>query len=1256
MEQSNDKLVESLADSFGQAWASEQFPDIRRFLPPKESGAELRRSTLVELVAIDLERRWTADAPPSESNLPAKPKLEDYVAAFDELKPLESLPASLVCEEYRLRTKCGDYPTRVEYEKRFGERSDRVLEAISKLDSDTTIEYAGAAPVRRPDPHSLADTDPPHTIDTSPDSPRPKILSKNVDESNFGDYVIEEEIARGGMGVVFKARQTKANRVVALKMILSGELASEAEVQRFYTEAEAAANLQHPNIVPIYDVGESNGRHYFSMRFVDGPSLRDRAAENPLPPRLAASITESLASAVHYAHEQGVVHRDLKPANILMDSDEAPCITDFGLAKQLHADSGMTATGQVMGTPSYMPPEQALGQTDKIGPLSDVYSLGAILYELLTGRPPFRAATAMETLAQVIDSDPVAPKQLNPLIDRDLETVCLKCLQKNPAERYVSARELEQELERYLNGESVHARPVGPVKRASRWCRRRPVAALAIFATSALLLTLIIGGPVVALRESRLTGIATERANEVQRALDETQRTIDRYVDTVKRDELFRDPRFRPLLRELLNDALDNYKRFADRNRYLPQRQADVIDALRRVADIQNTLGEFGEGARTAETLITLMIEHIQTNDTAACRLLLANDYSNLGSGYREMGRQIEALQAFGRGIEIARAERTGNLAAEADSTLCVLLVNRAVILEIRRDLRGATADLQEVLDARERLVIEPSEDTVRTELALGKALNMMGLALQVQGRHEEALEYLEHARELREKPQIKGVFSRLALVETEICIAQSWVAQRRYDEAAQLLNGILPYVEELAEDNPNVFEAQVNLARLLGQLAAAHQYTDLDEALQFSKRSTTVIKAVADAAPDAARYQQNLVKTLKGLSSIQLRRGDWSDVLTTNELLLTAKLEIGERMIRDEVDVAMARTQIAVAKVMMNQGDGLEGEFKSVLDDLNRFKEIDSLELGVTPGSIEVTLGDALYSQSLLVMKEDPAAATRILEGAAKLFTDLIERFPDDIAHKRRLAGVLNNLGGLMYQSGQRDEGAKLFRRSIELQEGYILADPGDRFVRRRLSDAYYNLYILTKGAEGLRAALEPLGGAIRLTKDLAPDQRDAALTQSYLRALSTRAKLYEQLNDPIEASADWADVITTSGPVAARGALGSVDTMFEQGGRSRAVGLALGAIETLDPSPEQLLLAARLCSSCASHMKRTIKDETKRKAVVTHYVQAAITVLRRAKTDGALQELPADVWTSDDWNALRNADDWKTLGLPVQEDKPAP
>jgi hypothetical protein len=292
----------------------------------------------------------------------------------------------------------------------------------------------------------------------------------------FGDYEILKPIARGGMGVVYRARQVSLDRPVALKMILAGQLASAEDVERFRHEARAAANLDHPHIVPIYEVGEHDGQQYFSMKLIDGTSLAQRTANSTMDPKTAAMILAKVARAVHHAHQHGILHRDLKPGNILLDAQGEPYVADFGLAKRVDGAGPYSRSGTIVGTAGYMPPEQARA-AKSLTTAADVYGLGAILYELLTGRPPFRADTEVDTILQVLEREPARPRALNPQIDRDLETICLKCLEKAPGQRYASALALAEDLENWLAGRTIQARPSGPGTRLWKWARRSPAQA-----------------------------------------------------------------------------------------------------------------------------------------------------------------------------------------------------------------------------------------------------------------------------------------------------------------------------------------------------------------------------------------------------------------------------------------------------------------------------------------------------------------------------------------------------------------------------------------------------------------------------------------------------------------------------------------------------------------------------------------------------------------------------------------------------------
>lgn len=298
--------------------------------------------------------------------------------------------------------------------------------------------------------------------------------------ARFGDYELLEEIGRGGMGVVHKARQLSLGRVVAVKRLPFSATTNPDYVKRFRVEASAAASLQHPNIVAIHEVGVHQGQHYFAMDYIEGQSLARVVAAGPLPVHRAARYVKIVAEAIEYAHQRGILHRDLKPSNILLDPFDQPRVTDFGLAKKLEGDSSLTLSGQVLGSPNYMPPEQADAGRGNVGRPSDVYALGATLYHLVTGRAPFVAATVAETLRQLQTEEPVSPQLLNPAVPRDLATICLKCLEKEPEKRYATAQSLADELGRFLNAEPIQARPVGWVGKTGRWCRRKPALAAAL--------------------------------------------------------------------------------------------------------------------------------------------------------------------------------------------------------------------------------------------------------------------------------------------------------------------------------------------------------------------------------------------------------------------------------------------------------------------------------------------------------------------------------------------------------------------------------------------------------------------------------------------------------------------------------------------------------------------------------------------------------------------------------------------------------
>src|SRR5437588_2236535 len=340
----------------------------------------------------------------------------------------------------------------------------------SALGNFADAAVAGGVDPGRSDTPSAADEN------GAPDNKKSVSAAEMLGE--LGDYELLEEVGRGGQGVVFRARQKSLNRTVALKVISLGQWASKAHLKRFRLEAEAAARLEHPGIVPIHEVGDRDGSCYFSMKFIEGGQLDEVARREPIPIRRAVELMANVARTVHYAHEHGILHRDIKPGNILLDAKGEPHLTDFGLARLVETESTMTRTLDVLGTPSYMAPEQATGNNAAVSSVTDIYGLGAVFYHLLTGQPPFAGGATYETIKLLLDTEPRLPRLLNPKIDRDLSTICLKCLEKDPKRRYSSALALAEDLERWQKHEPIQARRTGIFSQGKKWIRRNPASAL----------------------------------------------------------------------------------------------------------------------------------------------------------------------------------------------------------------------------------------------------------------------------------------------------------------------------------------------------------------------------------------------------------------------------------------------------------------------------------------------------------------------------------------------------------------------------------------------------------------------------------------------------------------------------------------------------------------------------------------------------------------------------------------------------------
>jgi serine/threonine protein kinase len=482
-------------------------------------------------------------------------------------------------------------------------------------------------------------------------------------------YHVLGVLGRGGMGVVYKARQTRTDRVVALKV--PGHLDLETRV-RFTTEAQAAARVSHPNIVQVYEVGEHAGRPFLALEFVDGGTLAERLTGTPLPPRSAAALAETLARAIGAAHAQGVVHRDLKPANILLGNDQCPMtndqsgrigsldighwsfrpkVADFGLARRLDVDAGQTRSGTILGTPDYMAPEQAAGDARTVGPAADVWALGAILYELLTGRPPFRGTGVLDTLEQVRTHDPVSPRRLAPGVPRDVETICLKCLHKDPARRYPEAGELADDLKRFLDGLPVRARPVSRVERWLKRARRNP---LATGLAAGLWLVVVAAAAYGVVYHVRLQAQRDRARHHRQVSIQ----AIDEFLTTeVSDDDLSVEPRAELRRKETLEKALAFYDELI---RFEPDDAELTWLAARgavRTGDIYRLLGRYDEALvayRGAIDRLTPLADHPPADTDPARQIAYCHNF--IGEVYRKLGDLPAATTAYRRAAAIQEA------------------------------------------------------------------------------------------------------------------------------------------------------------------------------------------------------------------------------------------------------------------------------------------------------------------------------------------------------------------------------------------------------------------------------------------------------------------------------------------------------------------------------------------------------------------------------------------------------------------------
>jgi serine/threonine protein kinase len=719
-------------------------------------------------------------------------------------------------------------------------------------------------------------------------------------------YEILDVLGQGGMGIVYKARQPRLNRLVALKMILAGPHAGREHLARFQTEAKAVASLQHPNIVQIHEVGEYNGRHFLALEFVDGAPLDKILGGKPQDPYQSARLVATLAYAVQAAHDHGIIHRDLKPANILIQKVGAttsgprrpaetvqtrllrkestlldphgsawgiPKITDFGLAKRMEEQDGNTVTGAIMGTPSYMAPEQATGKTDQVGPAVDVYALGAILYEMLTGRPPFAGVTPLDTLRQVQSQDPVPPTRLQPRLPRDLETICLKALQKEPRQRYSSAADLGQDLERFLAGEPIHARPVSLWIHAWKWAKRRPAAA-ALIGVSVLAAFTVVAIILWSNAQLRASNVRLEAARR-RAALnyERSRKAVDELLRAVS-NELEDAPLMEGTRRRLLEKALSFYEEFLREKGDDPGLQLELARTCGQVGDIYRFLGDLPK-SREHYTRMFALAEELPGPLRESPEFL--SDLASAHVGRALVHKALDELEpAAADAREALRlqqqaSELTGN-SEESQAALARCYYFLGVVLAALPSAGDeAEAAYREALRLQRTIADARAGFEERRQLA--RTLNNLGLLLARTKKPTEAFAVFDEARQLQRQlvasPATRPAYRReLARTCNNIAVLlQS--DPRRLPEAEAAFAEVQELLQGLVRDFPGVPDYRNDLGMCLAnQAMLMRSLRRYDEALAFFTQALKVQRELVREFPETADYRQRLARSLLSLGN----------------------------------------------------------------------------------------------------------------------------------------------------------------------------------------------------------------------------------------------------------------------------------------------------------------------------------------------------------------------------------------------------
>ncbi len=813
-------------------------------------------------------------------------------------------------------------------------------------------------------------TDP---IETANGNPATRDLPRGTTVRYFGDYEIQQELGRGGMGVVYKARQVSLNRPVALKTIRAGVLADDAEMRRFQNEAEAVALLDHSGIVPVYEVGEHDGQKYFSMKLVEGGNLAEQLDSLRADHRAAATLLAQTAEAVHHAHMRGILHRDLKPANILIDAQGHPHITDFGLAKRVEGDVELTVSGAIMGTPAYMSPEQAAGRRRAITTATDVYGLGAILYALLTGKAPFGGDSLIDTLEKVRTKPPEPPTNLNAKTPRDLETICLKCLEKEPRRRYSSAHEVAVDLDNWLQSRPITARRVGPVERAWLWCKRKPIVAASAVS---VVLAVVIGTAAVIAVQTRANRLLAKKNIDLNQANEQ----VVRVNAELKSSNILLDQQ-RVLAMDRETQAIDAVKKFRDAVANEPELKNNPALEFLRKRLLKEPL-TFFNALRDR-----LQADH-DTRPEALARLSTVGH--DLGVLTSEIGNKQDALIAFQESLAIRQKLADAN-PANTDYQL-----DTAQSYEHIAGLQSASGKTVQAIEAsRSSLLIRGKlaamhPDVAEFQAKLARSHNNMGAVLREGGKSVDAISWLKSALALQQK---------------------------------------------LVETNPEVTAFQYELARSNHNIGSLLNDTGKPaEALLYCQRALAIQQKLVDTHSGATTFQNDLAGSYQNSGTILTALGKPSEALAAYEsaLLIQQKLSAKNPTVT-EFQNAMAITYNNMGVLLMGarKPAAAIAAYERALAVRRKLADANP-----TVTAFQSTLATA-YSNIGMVQSGagKPAEALAAFNSALSIRQMLADASPNVTALQSELAAIHNTIGRMLRANGKPGEAILAYERALAIQ-----------------------------------------------------------------------------------------------------------------------------------------------------------------------------------------------------------------------------